>query len=275
MRSITAITILGEVLFTLLPETGGAASEADYRQAEPAATGVKRPEDLCACRHPHGWSRARCAGRTQRRDVFMPVAPRSSQPVVLYPSPSSGSEPDRQRFRDCPGPPDELGFSPHGLNAVRVKDGGTELYVVNHGGRESIEFFRVALAGAAPRVWIGCVPLPEHAFGNGVATLPGGGIVVTNMYNPSDPQFMRKFVSGALTGGVLAWTPGRGWSEAVRRQLSGATVSRRRRTEAGFMSVNGPPGDSGCFRRTEPPPKASPSISCRIISAGQTGEPCC
>ena len=68
---------------------------------------------------------------------------RSSQPVVLYPSPSSGSEPDRQRFRDCPGPPDELGFSPHGLNAVRVKDGGTELYVVNHGGRESIEFFRV------------------------------------------------------------------------------------------------------------------------------------
>jgi hypothetical protein len=45
----------------------------------------------------------------------------------------------------CPGPPGAA-FSPHGVSLGRRPDGKLELLVVNHGGRESVEFFEVAKA---------------------------------------------------------------------------------------------------------------------------------
>ncbi|WP_171474533.1 SMP-30/gluconolactonase/LRE family protein [Frigoriglobus tundricola] len=147
----------------------------------------------------------------------------ASRPVKLYPSEPGADELDRARFRDRPGPPDAKSFCPHGLNVRPLNETDIELYVVNHGGRESIEFFRVRVNGPMPRAhWIGCVLLPDHAFGNGVAPLPDGGLVVTNMYDPSDRSFMSKFAAGRPTGGVLRWEPAAGWSQAVSHLLSGA-----------------------------------------------------
>src|ERR1700755_1387832 len=44
--------------------------------------------------------------------------------------------PDKKSFPDCPSPPDAAVFNAHGINLKQQT-----LYVVNHGGRESVEIF--------------------------------------------------------------------------------------------------------------------------------------
>ena len=46
----------------------------------------------------------------------------------------------------CPGAP-SAALAPHGIDLGRRPDGRLELLVVNHGGREAIEFFEVEPAG--------------------------------------------------------------------------------------------------------------------------------
>jgi hypothetical protein len=83
---------------------------------------------------------------------------------------------------ECGGPPDAERFSPHGIDVAAGEDGVARLLVVNHGGREAIELFRLEVSEAGPSaVWEGCVPLPDDAQANDVAALPGGGFVATNM----------------------------------------------------------------------------------------------
>lgn len=81
----------------------------------------------------------------------------------------------------------------------------------------------MTLRKTAPHAdWIGCVPFPGHDFGNGVAPLPTGGFVATNMYDTTDADFLKEFAMAQPTGGVLQWTPQNGWSDAVSQRLSGA-----------------------------------------------------
>src|SRR5690606_2046722 len=66
-------------------------------------------------------------------------------------------------------PPDPAAFAPHGVTV----DGARGLAVVNHGGRESIELFRLEGIGDATRaVWRGCVELPPGRAGNDLVVLP-------------------------------------------------------------------------------------------------------
>ena len=70
---------------------------------------------------------------------------------------------------DCP-PPDQARFSPHGLDLVERADGRWMLLVVNHGGRESVEFFELMNpAGDITLDWRGCAEGPEQAAFNDVA----------------------------------------------------------------------------------------------------------
>ena len=72
------------------------------------------------------------------------------------------------------------------------------LYVVNHGGRESIEIFTLDPKGAEPAVtWNGCAVMPSHTWPNSVAPLPDGGMVVTDMFDPKDPKAPDKMAAGA------------------------------------------------------------------------------
>jgi hypothetical protein len=225
MRSINTSPTVSLAFATALFAQCAAAAAADnlYRPATPAATRVPRAEDLV--RLPGtGWiavSSMRGPNGEPGR-LFLVNAAGAPQPRGLYPSDESRNQPDHDRFLRCSTPPDLREFYPHGLAVVAAR-GGAELYVVNHGGREAIEFFRIASDGAVPHAtWIGCLPLPGHAFGNGVAPLPGGGLVVSNMYDTTDPDFLRKFAAAQPTGGVLQWTPNGGWREAASRPLSGA-----------------------------------------------------
>ena len=56
-----------------------------------------------------------------------------------------------------------LKFRPHGIDVTLRPDGRTELYVVNHGGNESVEVFEVDLDESRPTLkWVGGVRAPGH-----------------------------------------------------------------------------------------------------------------
>jgi hypothetical protein len=113
----------------------------------------------------------------------------------------------------CPGIPDAK-FSPHGLALARRPDGALQLLVVNHGGRESIEFFEVRDSEPAPSLeWRGCALPPEDSFLNDVAALPDGGFVTTHMF-PRDGGLLAllKGLLGLSTGWVLEWHRGAGFT---------------------------------------------------------------
>ncbi len=132
---------------------------------------------------------------------------------VLFPA--NGLDDDRSwGDASCP-PPDLPAFSPHGLDLVRRADGRWMLLVVNHGGRESVEFFEVLGAGAEVSLsWRGCAAGPDNAAFNDVTGRTDGGFYVTHMF-PLDAQMLsilKGAILGSDTGHVYAWQPGGGWS---------------------------------------------------------------
>ncbi|MEM6926301.1 MAG: hypothetical protein AAF602_05205, partial [Myxococcota bacterium] len=78
----------------------------------------------------------------------------------------------------CPGAPGAV-FSPHGLHVSQRPDGVWQALVVNHGGRESIEFFEIA--DGPELAWRGCVVAPERSLLNDVVATPEGGFLTTQM----------------------------------------------------------------------------------------------
>lgn len=119
---------------------------------------------------------------------------------------------------------DPFKFRPHGIDVTLRSDGRTELYVVNHGGVESVEVFEVDLDAPRPALkWLGGVQLPGSAVGNDVAAVDDGFVVSTS----GDPEGRRPVsvedaMTGADTGGVLEWSPTRGWVELPGTQINTA-----------------------------------------------------
>lgn len=113
----------------------------------------------------------------------------------LYPTSESTIDWDNKTYPDCSAPPSV--FSSHGLNARALSHGKYRLYVVNHGGRESIEVIDVVAQGKTLHTtWRGCIPVSVkdlRIWPNAVAPLPDGGLVLAG-YN------------------VAIWRPGQGWA---------------------------------------------------------------
>jgi hypothetical protein len=114
---------------------------------------------------------------------------------------------------NCPGPPSPL--NPHGIDLAQRSDGRWQLLVVNHAGRESIEFLEVLQDGPQVQVvWRGCVIPPEIAYLNDVVHLPGGGFLTTHMMEFGSPFVgMIKAMLGMDTGWVYEWHADRGFSQ--------------------------------------------------------------
>lgn len=115
----------------------------------------------------------------------------------------------------CPGEPDRSVFRPHGIDVGYGPAGRPAIAVVNHGGREAVEFFEI-LSGEVPSLaWRGCVPMPSGISTNDVAFLPSGGFVVTKFMPAVEGVGLKaiwtmlKIGAGARTGSVLKWEPGR------------------------------------------------------------------
>jgi hypothetical protein len=114
---------------------------------------------------------------------------------------------DHQLFGACPGPPDAKVFNAQGLSLRSEAASRHLLYVVNHGGRESIEVFRVEPALDEPRLyWVGCVMMPSATVANSVATYSDGTIIASVLTHPGTS--ITDFVRGQTTGGVYQWRPG-------------------------------------------------------------------
>ena len=130
---------------------------------------------------------------------------------------------DAARFVEQPDL-NPLKFRPHGVDVTLRPDGRTELYVVNHGGNESVEVFEVDLDAPRPALkWIGGVRLPGNTAGNDVATVDDGFVVSTT----GDPEgrsevTVEQAMAGADTGGVLEWSPSGGWTTLPGTQINTA-----------------------------------------------------
>ena len=107
--------------------------------------------------------------------------------------------------RACPGPIGDR-LVPHGISLLKRKNGKVQLYVVNHGGRESIEMFELTEGAAtAALVWHGCV-VSKQAY-NDVAALPNGGFFATHptaLLAAGADLFSLK-----QSGYVSEWAPGK------------------------------------------------------------------
>ena len=138
--------------------------------------------------------------------------PGTGEIQVLY---AGGDAPGRKAApawgeADCPGPPDAA-FAPHGIHFSRRADGALQLLVVNHGGRESIEFLEVArdVSGLA---WRGCALPPNDAYMNSVVATPEGGFLATHMFPRSASTGIFKGMLGLDTGYVYEWSPDGSWT---------------------------------------------------------------
>jgi sugar lactone lactonase YvrE len=144
--------------------------------------------------------------------VFVVDAP--APRVVFVAAEASDSE---ERWGDpaCPGPP-SAEFAPHGLDLEARPDGRLQLLVVNHGGREAIEFFEVKGEGdEASVVWRGCAVTPEGMYVNDVVHTPEGGFLTTHMMDRGSQNLaiLKGAVLGMATGWVLEWSPPDQWKK--------------------------------------------------------------
>jgi SMP-30/Gluconolactonase/LRE-like region len=116
----------------------------------------------------------------------------------------------------CPGPIGDALVS-HGSSLAKRRGGAWELYVVNHGGRQSIEMFELKpMSGSWTLVWHGC-EVGAHDY-NDVAILPDGGFVGTYPTGLSSGGSGGPF-GGAVTGYLTRWIPGKGESEITGTRL--------------------------------------------------------
>lgn len=180
--------------------------------------GFHNPEDLEALpggRHllvaEYGSMEGERAGALSLLDL------ESEARTVLYRGGDGGSVTAGWGDPACPGaPPPEL--SPHGIHLSRRADASLQLLVVNHGGRESVEFFEVTGSPAAWRLaWRGCAVAPEGSWLNDVVALPEGGFLVTHMLPKRSGagralEYLKAAVLRRRSGHALEWRPERGFA---------------------------------------------------------------
>lgn len=149
--------------------------------------------------------------------------PATDSLTELWPDAEHEIDHDQDRYAECPGAPNTAIASPHGLGAETAEDGTEYLYVVNHGGRESVEVFEVENSSQDTQLtWVGCSVLPDGSFGNGVVADPlSEGFYVTHFLDPTDMagEFELAF-AGESTGDVRHWTSNGGWGTVPGSEMS-------------------------------------------------------
>ncbi|MBB3047278.1 hypothetical protein FHR99_001514 [Litorivivens lipolytica] len=135
--------------------------------------------------------------------------PQTEKTLPLYPLANQTAQPEGWGSEDCPGAPGAA-ISPHGIHLSERSDGRWQLLVVNHGGRESVEFFEWRSDNTLQ--WQGCVVPPGDAFLNDVVATPDGGFLVTHMFPKDNVLAIVRTLFGAELGHVWQWHPDTGMS---------------------------------------------------------------
>ncbi|MBX3706780.1 MAG: hypothetical protein KF911_09085 [Pseudomonadales bacterium] len=149
-----------------------------------------------------------------RPGSLVALDPASGDIRPLYPEPRNEAPTPGWGHPDC-GPPDTGRFAPHGIDLKRLDSGTDALYVVNHGGRESVEMFEVREDDdALELVWRGCVVAPDDGYFNDVLVLANGDFRVSQMF-PRGANVLwtalRMQLTGYAPGHALHWSPARGF----------------------------------------------------------------
>jgi len=111
---------------------------------------------------------------------------------------------------ECPGAP-SADFAPHGIDLDTRADGRTQLLSVNHGGRESIEFFEVTTdQGQTHLTWRGCVVMSGELFLNDVVATNNGGFWATHMFPKHSIWAIIRSALGSKLGYAVAWSAEQG-----------------------------------------------------------------
>jgi hypothetical protein len=216
------------------------AAEISTRNADcaPSAThsficGAAQPEDLV--RIP-GTRWLVASGFSDGASIKL-VDTRSRMLRAWYTGEVAEVRADSERFRYCPGPPDARRFNTQGLTLRSSSVTLHELFVANHGGRESVEIFQIDSTNDEPRLtWIGCVLMPAATPANSVATFSDGTILASVLTGPG--KSITDFVRGEITGGVYEWRPGeRGFRLLAGTQLPGNNGIETSRDDREFYVV--------------------------------------
>lgn len=135
----------------------------------------------------------------------------------------------------CPGPPGEA-LLPHGISLSKRTDSKMQLYVVNHGGRQSMEMFELRRAGPNWELaWHGCFVSKQDY--NDVAALADGGFIATHPTALRTPGDTSNLLGGQATGYVTRWTAATGEVELPGTRIgypNGVVVTQDGR----YMYVN-------------------------------------
>jgi hypothetical protein len=130
------------------------------------------------------------------------------------------SKPPIAMYSDCPRAPVASDLVTHGLDVRRQAHGTTEVFAVNHGGRESIEVFDLRTDAQGARLtWTGCVILPAEFSANAVAALPDG--LAVSSFGASGDQGTAELLAGKPSGFVGRWTPKKGWTHVAGSEFGG------------------------------------------------------
>jgi hypothetical protein len=138
---------------------------------------------------------------------------KAAKPVAL----SLAAKPD-PIYAGCAAP-DLKRLSTHGLD-VKLINGHITVFAINHGGRESVEIFRLHPATDTAE-WIGCALPPEGMNGNAISAMAHGAFVMTKFMDSRDKDGFQHILAGKVTGAVFLWAPGKGFSEVPGTELAG------------------------------------------------------
>ncbi len=148
--------------------------------------------------------------------------------TMVYPAAAARERLEAKTYGTCPGPPDaatKAKFQTHGLYLQEGSNSVHRLYVVLHGGRESIEVFEIDARPATPVLtWIGCAVAPDPIGLNSVRVLPGGGFVATDFLarGADSAANMKRMQSGERNGALWEWHTATGWQKVPGSEAAGA-----------------------------------------------------
>jgi hypothetical protein len=182
--------------------------------------GQQGPEDLVVV--PGGaWVVASVFGGSGGVNLIR-VSDKTSMKV--YPAASAKDRFDAKTYAACPGPPDPLKFTSHGLSLVPGRGNVHRLFVVGHGAREAIEVFELDARPTTPVLtWIGCAVAADPIGLNSVRGLPDGGFIASNFLPRGGTQAAtQQMMTGEKNGELWEWHTASGWKKVPGSDAAGA-----------------------------------------------------
>jgi hypothetical protein len=144
--------------------------------------------------------------------------------MKVYPAASAKDRFDAKTYAACPGPPDPLKFTSHGLSLVPGRGNVHRLFVVGHGAREAIEVFDLDARPTTPVLtWIGCAVAADPIGLNSVRGLADGGFIASNFLPRGGTQAAtQQMMTGEKNGELWEWHTASGWKKVPGSDAAGA-----------------------------------------------------